>query len=150
MRIIRSFTLAVFLAFSLATLPAAAGNDAQVTLSVVEPMAGGSGTFSLSGALISEGAICSGGIVNTIAITGGMADGSHSVTTILREFTCSDGSGSFIIEFTVNKSKQGNIRWSVVSGDGVYTGLSGRGSIKTTTTCDCYTVDVYQGRLRLG
>lgn len=146
MKLIRSLTLAILLALSLATIPAAAANRAQIELTVNEALKGGVSTFSISGIPVSEGVICSGGVIDSIIVTG-VAKGSLEVSDRRMNFVCSDGSGSFVLEFS-----RVNARWNIVSGDGAYTTLTGKGSWKTITysPSGCTCTVTYQGSVKNG
>ena len=125
------------LALSLAA-PAVAASPQPVTIEVVNTFAGGppTGTFTASGSALDGGLICpSGTTLDTRNQLAGGQSGQKLQFLVLKEFTCDDGSGTFLVKMQVHIdfATGETFTWVVLSGTGDYGHLSGSGQGATVS-----------------
>lgn len=131
MKLFRSLTLAVLLALSICIFPASAANDSGITISTVEPAGGGPGTFTSAG--IANGGLefCTSGIVESSSYTAVVHN--KTVTILRKTFTCSDGTGTFVLDVKAARKTTRPSSWSVVGGSGDFGAMWGSGKASSST-----------------
>jgi len=113
--------------------PVAAAAPQPVTIVGVNTFAGQApfGTFTASGSAADGGLICPTG--RTVDLRNGLSGGQSGrklQILVLKEFTCADGTGTFLIKLQVHIdfATGETYTWVVLSGTGAYGHLSGSGS----------------------
>jgi len=105
-----------------------------ITADMSDPTAGADGTFTATGP------VCASGTVTQLErLFVGYESGDHAQILVRHQFTCADGSGSFVIELRVRLSFETfttEFNWSVLSGTGAYVSLHGAGSGSDVLTDD--------------
>ena len=112
--------------------PVAAAAPKPVTLVVVNTFADPPtfGTFTASGSAVGNHLMCPiGTIVDTRNTFAGGQSGHKLQILVLKEFTCADGSGTFLIKMQVHidAATGETFTWVVLSGTGDYAHLEGSG-----------------------
>jgi hypothetical protein len=139
----------------LVTLPAVAANATPPTdVVIVSPLDlnTGTGTFAVTedgGEVLCD----EGSVENLLTRFVGDRSDSHAQILVSHEFTCDDGSGSFLLSLRVRLDfATGNTSgsWSVLDGTGDFAKLHGSGSVVGTLTCgpDCI-LDTYTGGVHI-
>ena len=110
--------------------PAGAAPPADVEIEA-DSLLAGTGTFTASGAAVDDGVVCATGNTLDLSVaSSGSGPWGHNIR-VIKEFTCDDGSGSFLVKLQVRKLLVGPLfttfHWVVQGGDG-YAGLHGSGS----------------------
>jgi hypothetical protein len=132
------------LALVVVAAPASAASPPEpVTITGTVLFPAGTGTFTATEPL------CPSGTIQQLAglFVGGPTT-SFARIAVRHEFTCTDGSGSFVLQLTVRLDATGTtFRWSVLSGTGDYAKLhgtgTGTGSFITGGIVDTYTGAVH-------
>ena len=128
--------IAAVAALFLGALPigvASATTPEQVTFEGPAFFAGpdaGTGFFTATGPAVDSGAMCPGGTVADMYTKAApnMGQSPNGVNLqIVKEFTCDDDSGTFLIKLQVRITDYPIFNWVVVDGTGDYEGLKGNG-----------------------
>ncbi|MEA2023526.1 MAG: hypothetical protein U9N79_04450 [Actinomycetota bacterium] len=93
----------------------------------------GFGTFNASGPAEASGTVCAHGWTVDLFVKEAPKKGPSSSSThlqVLKEFGCTDGSGTFFVELRVriDPEKGTTFHWVVKGGTDAYEGLKGAGS----------------------
>lgn len=118
----------------------------------------GTGEFTASGPAVDSGMMCpSGALVDVYVKAAPMIGQSPRGVNlqIVKEFTCDDGSGTFLVKLQVRIDylKWPTFNWVVMDGTGAYEDLKGNGSgfgLRPIFNCDPDPIgvfDVYEGKL---
>ena len=135
--------------------PAAAGRTQQVAIvshmSFNDPPPN-TGDFTTSGPAADSGLICaSGDVTDTRVIFVGYPSGQKYQVLVLKNFVCSDGSGTIFVKIQVHGNFDGteSFAWVVQGGTGDYTNLRGSGQGSTVPNADPSTgnTNFYEGFL---
>ena len=130
------FMLIAVVALFLVALPVAsvgATPPEQVTFEGEAYFAGpdaGTGFFTATGPAVDSGTMCPGGPVEDVygKAAPNMGQSPNGVNLqILKEFTCDDGSGTFLIKLQVRITYYPTFNWVVMDGTGDYEDLKGNG-----------------------
>lgn len=109
------------------------------------------GPFVATGPAVDDGVMCSSG--DTIDVFGKMSgyqSGRGINVLVVKEFTCDDGSGSFLVKLQVRIDGRGNsFVWTVMGGMGDYATLHGSGSGYGVYPSETLVIDTYEGKLHL-
>ena len=109
------------------------------------------GSFTATGAAVDDGIMCPFG--DTIDVFGRVtAFQSQTGVSIqvVKQFTCDDGSGDFLVKLQVRIDRRGdNFRWNVLSGTGDYEHLHGTGSGVGLYGDGSFVLDIYDGNLHI-
>ena len=110
------------------------------------------GDFAATGPAVDSGLICaSGTFVDTaIRFAGFQSDRGTVQLLVVKEFTCDDGSGTFIVKLQIQANFDTGIEsftWVVLSGTGDYSGLHGSGKGSTVPNPPTGNINTYQGFL---
>lgn len=110
------------------------------------------GDFVTSGEATDSGLICaSGTFVDTgIRFAGFQSDRGTVQIQVVKEFTCDDGSGTFIVKLQIQANFETGIEsftWVVLGGTGDYASLRGGGSGSTVPNAPIGNVNTYEGFL---
>ncbi len=108
-----------------------------------------SGTFSASGPAVEAGLLCQAGTVQDLEHRyGGPPDGQVLAFSVLKRFTCNDGSGTFELRLNgLVTSNSCTAHWIIASGDGPYSGLLGNGGFSCLWLSSDLVQDTYSGQL---
>jgi hypothetical protein len=113
--------------------PASASPPEQVTFVGPAYFMGpdaGAGLFTATGPAVDSGAMCPGGTVldvfGKLAPKMGQSPNGFNMQ-IVNEFTCGDGTGTFMIKLQVHITYYPTFNWVVVGGTGDYEDLRGNG-----------------------
>ena len=90
----------------------------------------GTGFFTATGPAVDSGAMCPGGTVADIYTKAApkMGQSPNGVNLqIVKEFTCDDGSGVFLVKLQVHITYYPTFNWVIVDGTGAYEDLKGNG-----------------------
>jgi hypothetical protein len=145
----------IILAIFLLTMPvssvAASSPPIAVVINVdidysVDPYAG---PFTASGSAVDEGLICAAG--NTVNVrlsnTGWQSWRAYSFH-VWKEFTCADGSGTFIVKLEGRwEGEGGSGTWMILKGTGEYANLHGTGEADSFFFEPWFGLDIYQGEM---
>ncbi len=90
------------------------------------------GPFAATGPAVDAGLVCGEGDTGDIVVkaAGERAPGRFNLQ-VLKQFICSDGSGSFVLKFQLRVDEQlgrASSSWNVESGTGAYESLKGNGT----------------------
>ena len=150
------FLLAAALSAVLAVAgPVAAGSPQQVTIVshvTFNPDGPNYGDFTTSGEATDSGLICeSGTFVDTaIRFSGFQSDRGMVQLLVVKEFTCDDDSGTFVVKLQIQANFDTGIEsfsWVVLDGTGAYASLHGAGSGSTVPNPPTGNINTYQGFL---
>jgi hypothetical protein len=115
-----------------------------------------SGTFTATGGAVDDGLICpTGDVTDTGPAIGAGFQSERAVNLqVIKEFTCNDRSGSFLVKLQVRivfgDPAVDNFRWVVVGGTGAYGGLHGSGSgYGDYSDPSVGVIDVYDGGVHI-
>jgi hypothetical protein len=142
----------VLAAVGLLVLPSptpAATKPTPVTITgiIIFPASGpATGTFTATGPICSSGTI-----LELAGIFAGFQSNRAAQILVRHQFTCADGSGSFVLQLTVRLEFQNfttDFTWSVQSGTGDYAKLHGTGS-GTGAPIPGGIVDTYTGGMHI-
>jgi hypothetical protein len=107
------------------------------------------GPFSAAGPAVDAGLICpAGDTIDVFSKAAGYQSGKGWLSlTVVKEFTCGDGSGAFLIKLEVRLDQHGDhFAWAIVAGTGAYDALHGAGTGHGAAPQGDYDVlDVYGG-----
>lgn len=123
----------------------------DVTFEVPTDIPSGTGPFAASGPAVDEGLVCPSG--DSIEVFG-KASGFQSQTgvnfQIVKQFTCDDGSGEFLVKLQVRLdfARGDNFNWDIVGGTGDYEDLHGTGS-GIGLPFDDSVLDLYSGQVHV-
>ena len=137
---------------ALPTVPANASPPTEVVIVSSIDFATGTGSFDVSAD--DGGVLCdAGSLENLLTRFVGGQSGSHGQILVVHEFTCDDGSGSFLLSLRVKvdfDAGDTTASWSVLDGTGDYAKLHGSGSLVGTLSCegDCI-LDTYTGGMHI-
>ena len=145
-------TIVVLLAATLALMtfiaPVGAATPQQVN--IVAVMTLGTGTFEATGSAVESGLICEHGTVLDTGYVFGGWQSERSVQVLTRkEFTCTDGSGSFFVKIQIHAVFGGAepFSWVVQGGTGAYEDLRGSGDGVTVDPVPNGNTNIYDGFL---
>jgi hypothetical protein len=88
------------------------------------------GPFVATGPAVDAGLVCGEGDTLDIGVKVAGAPG-RLILQVLKQFTCSDGSGSFVLKFQLrvdDRLGRASSSWNVESGTGAYGSLQGTGT----------------------
>jgi len=111
---------------------------------------GGLGPFTASGPLVDSGAMCSAGVTQDVFLEVVEVPDRGLNIRVVKQFICSDGSGSFDIFMQVRYRWESGTRfnWYVLGGTGDYADLVGSGAGAGLAPMGDYDVhDVFRGRM---
>ena len=105
------------------------------------------GPFTATGPAVEAGIICPSG--ETIDVVY-WASGFHTMQGInfhlVKQFTCTDGSGEFLVKLEVRYDRKGgNFNWMILDGTGQYEHLHGAGQGMGIDGKPSYVHDIYDG-----
>jgi hypothetical protein len=125
MKKVGGIAAAVLSAAFLVATPAEA-TEPQDVLIEIQTTGSGDGPFTATGP------VCASGTTSTpLRLTAGFQSGSGGNILVAKEFTCDDGSGSFVLLLRVKIAFDpfsDSFTWSVLGGTGAYAGLHGSGT----------------------
>lgn len=115
-------------------VPAAASPPEGVHIEVPVDGTSGVGTFTATGPAAGGVVICDEGVVQRPFSEVNSWKGGRGIRVrLLREFTCNDGSGTFIMRIKAriqfDPSREVSGRWKIISGTGDYENLRGSGAL---------------------
>lgn len=139
------------LAVSAASVEATPPSDVEIE---VDTLLAGTGTFTATGGAVDDGVVCATG--DTLDVFGkfsGQGLNGFNVQ-VVKEFSCDDLSGSFLVKLQVKVFFAGPVlssfNWTVIGGDGAYADLHGRGNgVGLPPNAGFDILDVYTGRLHI-
>jgi hypothetical protein len=106
-------------------------------------------TFVASGPAVNDGVVCPTGITNNLVSNSfGPPQGTYTYLYIVKEFICTDGSGTFFIKMKVklnNTTGYTTAKWQFTNGSGDYSRLRGHGTLVGTPIGPADIQDVYDG-----
>jgi hypothetical protein len=106
--------------------------DVKIEVTTVFPPEGPSyGPFVATGPAVDAGLICpSGDTIDVASSVSGWQSGRGLNFSILKQFTCADGSGTFVAKLQVRSDFRGDYaNWIIFSGTGNYASLLGSGKL---------------------
>jgi hypothetical protein len=118
--------------------------------------AAGTGFFAATGPAVDSGAMCASGIVADVYTKTApkMGQSPNGVNfQIVKEFTCDDDTGTFLIKLQVHITYFPTFNWVVVDGTGAYEDLKGNGDgygaypLFNGAPVPIGVQDVYEGKL---
>ena len=147
--------LAATLALAAITAPVAAASPQSVTIVsnvTFNPDGPNYGDFVTSGTATDSGLICPSGTFVDIGLRFGgfQSDRGMVQVQVVKEFTCDDGSGTFVAKLQIQANFDTGIEaftWVVLDGTGAYASLRGAGSGSTVPT-PTGNINTYEGFLR--
>jgi hypothetical protein len=124
----------------------------MTSLMVISDTEPNSGTFDALGEAATSGLICRHGtVVDLVEIDRAkFASGKLLDFTVPKEFTCDDGSGTFVVDVAIHidrTTRSESFTWRVVRGTGAYGRLRGDGSGTTLDSGPGRVVNTYAGSL---
>jgi len=110
------------------------------------------GDFTASGDAVDSGLVCaSGTFVDTAIRFAGFQSNRGTVQLlVVKEFTCSDGSGTFVVKLQIQANFDTGIEsftWVVLRGTGDYASLRGGGTGSTVPNAPIGNINTYEGFL---
>ena len=153
-RAVAAIVVAIVASLAVA-LPVAATAPQQVTMVshvTFNPDGPNYGDFTASGDAADSGLICeSGTFVDTaIRFAGFQSDRGTVQIQVVKEFTCDDQSGTFIVKLQIQANFETGIEsfsWVVLGGTGDYASLHGGGSGSTVPNPPTGNINTYEGFL---
>jgi len=147
--------LAATLAVTAIAAPVAAASPQSVTIVshvIFNPDGPNYGDFVTSGAATDSGLICPSGTFVDIGLRFGgfQSDRGTVQVQVVKEFTCDDGSGTFVVKLQIQANFDTGIEsftWTVLDGTGDYASLRGAGTGSTVPT-QVGNINTYVGFLR--
>ena len=147
--------LAAALALTAMAAPVAAASPQSVVIVsnvTFNPDGPNYGDFVTSGTAADSGLICPSGTFVDIGLRfGGFQSNRGTVQVqVVKEFTCDDGSGTFVAKLQIQANFDTGIEsftWVVLDGTGDYASLRGAGSGSTVPT-SVGNINTYEGFLR--
>ena len=108
------------------------------------------GDFAASGAAVDNGTICAVGSFVDVGLRFAGFQGVHGLIQlqVLKQFTCDDGSGTFVEKLQIQANLDTGIEsftWVVLSGTGHYASLHGSGRGSTVPNPPIGNVNTYVG-----
>ena len=145
-----SLLLATVMALLL-VLPAAAvaAPPLDVTITVDEYLGGG-GIFEAEGPAVDDDLLCATGITSHVEVKVFDAPPWGSNLSVVKDFTCLDGSGTFRVKLQVRLFNDGHttFHWVVVGGTFDYATLHGSGSgVGSPLLAVNDILDIYSGKM---
>jgi hypothetical protein len=140
--------LGVTLALMAIGVPVGAATPQQVTVVTQNDKTTGTGTFQATGNAVDGGLVCAQGtVVDTDHVFGGYQSGRKVQVQARKEFTCTDGSGSFFVKIQIHAVFGGDepFSWVVQGGTGDYQGLGGSGDGVTSDNTATSNTNTYNG-----
>jgi len=134
-KLISFITITVILLLGVSVTPGAASSpplDVKIVAPTIFQNGGPSiGTFVATGPAVDNGLICpKGKTIDVGAFASGWQSGQGVNYHVLKEFTCDDGTGTFVMKLEVRVDFRGdNANWMVFSGTGDYVKLHGTGKL---------------------
>ena len=144
------FVVAMLLA--LAVSPAAASSPplgVEIVAPTTIPPEGfpSYGPFTASGPAVDAGLVCpTGQTIDLYVQAAGFQSGVVGNLLVIKQFTCDDGSGSFIVKLQVRTTSTTN--WVVLSGTDAYSRLHGVGQLYAEPWANGV-IDYYSGQLHI-
>jgi len=143
---------AAVLALSLAG-PAAAGTPLGVTIVshvTFNPDGPNFGDFDATGSAVDSGRLCASGTFVDLGIrfAGFQSDRGIVQLQVVKEFTCDDGSGTFIVKMQIQANFDTGIEtfsWVVLGGTGDYESLRGSGPGSTVPNPPTGNINTFEG-----
>ena len=110
------------------------------------------GDFVATGSAVDSDVICPGGTFVDIGIrfAGYQSDRGIVQLQVVKEFTCSDGTGTFVVKMQIQANFDTGIEsftWVVLGGTGHYGSLHGGGSGSTVPNAPIGNINTYSGLL---
>jgi hypothetical protein len=110
------------------------------------------GTFDASGDAGASGLVCQHGTVSDLVTIDreAFASGQLLDFTVPKEFTCDDGSGTFVVELVIHfdpVAKTETFTWRVLRGTAAYVRLQGAGTGSTVSSGPSRIQNTYAGTL---
>ena len=136
-----------------ATATAAAPTNVTIVSHVTfNPDGPNFGDFEASGPAVDSGVVCdTGTFVDTgIRFAGFQSDRGMVQLQVVKEFTCDDGSGTFVVKLQIQANFDTGIEsfsWVVLDGTGAYASLHGTGRGSTVPNLPIGNVNTYRGFL---
>jgi hypothetical protein len=135
--------------------PAVAASPQSVTIVshvTFNPDGPNFGDFDASGDAVDGGLVCaSGTFVDTgIRFAGYQSDRGIVQLLVVKEFTCEDGTGTFLVKLQIQANFDTGIEsftWVVLGGTGDYASLRGGGSGSTVPNAPIGNINTYTGFL---
>lgn len=130
-RSIRFAAMASLLAFVLPFATVQAARAQSVAFDVQTTLGSPSGgPFVATGPAVDNDLVCPDGSTTDVSLDISGGGGGHTGFHVLKDFICSDGSGSFLLKLEVRTSSTGfgTYSWLVVGGTGAYLDLKGSGT----------------------
>jgi hypothetical protein len=152
-RYLLGITVALVAALAAPTAPAGATPPSGVEIEA-DTLLAGTGTFTATGAAVDDGVLCaSGDTLDVFGKRSGMGPKGFNVQ-VVKEFTCADGSGSFLVKLQVKVFSAGPVlssfNWVVMDGDGAYSDLHGSGDgVGLPPNPGFDILDVYAGQMHI-
>jgi hypothetical protein len=152
----RFLTLLLVAALALVVLPigpAAATAPSDVEFSV-DSLFAGTGEFVATGPAVADGLVCPmGDTEDVFAKASGNGKKGFNLQ-VIKQFTCDDDSGSFLVKLQVKVFFAGppfsSFNWVVTGGDGAYADLHGSGNgVGLAPNPGFDILDVYSGGLHI-
>jgi hypothetical protein len=128
--------------------PVGAATPSPVTIVTVNDKTTGTGTFQATGSAVESRLLCARGtVVDTDHVFGGYESARKVQVQARKEFTCSDGSGTFFVKIQIHAVFGGDepFSWVVQDGTGDYEGLGGAGDGVTSENTATSNVNSYEG-----
>ncbi len=152
-RFVYAFMAVVLVLLAVPIGPAGATPPADVEIEV-DTFFAGTGTFTATGPAVDDGVVCASGETSDVA---GMASGNGPTgfnIQVVKEFSCDDLSGSFLVKLQVKVFFSGPVgssfNWVVVGGDGAYADLHGAGTgIGVDPNPGFDILDIYSGQMHV-
>lgn len=147
--------LAAILALVAVAAPVGAASPQSVTIVshvTFNPDGPNFGDFVTSGEATDSGLICaSGTFIDTgIRFAGFQSDRGTIQIQVVKELTCDDGSGTFVVKLQIQANFETGIEsftWVVLGGTGDYASLRGGGSGSTVPNAPIGNINTYEGFL---
>ena len=133
--------------------PAVAASPEGVTLVshvTFNPDGPNYGDFAASGDAVDGGSMCPSGTFVDLGIrfAGFQSDRGEVQLQVVKEFTCDDDSGTFVVKMQIQANFDTGIetfRWVVLDGTGSYASLRGSGSGSTVPTPPTGNINTFVG-----
>jgi hypothetical protein len=108
------------------------------------------GDFQATGSAVDDGAMCPSGTFEDLGIrfAGFQSDRNVVQLQVVKEFTCDDGSGTFVVKMQIQANFATGIEsfsWVVLDGTGDDAGLRGSGSGSTVPNAPIGNINTFVG-----
>ena len=146
------FITFMILILILAVVPAAASSPPSDVNFEVDSLYAGTGTFTATGPAVDDGIVCeTGDTLDVFGKVAGLGNNGYNIQ-VIKDFTCDDQSGSFLVKLQVKVFFSGpllsSFNWTVIGGDGAYTDLLGSGDgVGLPPNSGFDILDVYTGKM---